>query len=73
MQMIVTFFHDFNTFFNAKSNFLQYSGLISEIRGYQKNDEKFVKKNYNLIYPKTIIICINSNKGCKDVYSALIS
>lgn len=65
-------FHDFNTFFNAKSNFLQYSGLISAIRSYQKNDGRFVKKDYNLGYPKTVIFFMNSNKGCKEMYNALI-
>lgn len=61
-------FHDFNTFFNAKSNILQYSGLISAFRSYQKNDGRFIRKEYNLRYPNTVIIFMNSNKDCKEMY-----
>lgn len=66
-------FHDFNTFYNTKLNFLQYSGLISAIRSYQKKDDRYIRKDYNLRYPNTVIIFMNSNKGCKELYNALIS
>lgn len=45
---LLSYFTIIITFCNATSIFFQYLRLVLSIRSYQKNDGRFIKKDYNI-------------------------